>query len=95
MILKKLTVPNIYIPLWSYSNRGNTTSDDYSCKFTFHYGPIQIIQRIQHHGKRGKFTFHYGPIQMITNAITDLCKSEFTFHYGPIQMTGLEERQLR
>ena len=32
----------IYIPLWSYSNTNFLFKCEYSDKFTFHYGPIQI-----------------------------------------------------
>ena len=33
---------DIYIPLWSYSNKGCRTESRASTKFTFHYGPIQM-----------------------------------------------------
>ena len=34
----------IYIPLWSYSNDNVRVVDNTIAKFTFHYGPIQILQ---------------------------------------------------
>ena len=33
-------------------------------KFTFHYGPIQIVKKNTFFLFTKKFTFHYGPIQI-------------------------------
>ncbi len=33
----------IYIPLWSYSNNGIMKLNEWVIKFTFHYGPIQML----------------------------------------------------
>ena len=36
-------------------------------RFTFHYGPIQIVHSANASFKRMSFTFHYGPIQIIVD----------------------------
>ncbi len=41
--LKNKTEFSIYIPLWSYSNRYYNVLKKTYPKFTFHYGPIQIL----------------------------------------------------
>ena len=50
MVLFKLTMlemprqeESIYIPLWSYSNKTKHRKLSMEYKFTFHYGPIQIL----------------------------------------------------
>ena len=56
-------------------------------KFTFHYGPIQILFALLKRYWKVEFTFHYGPIQIECSTFEDLLYNVFTFHYGPIQMT--------
>ncbi len=59
----------IYIPLWSYSNKKAFFKLSNFTKFTFHYGPIQI-NLIPIIGTIAEiFTFHYGPIQIIFRTI--------------------------
>ena len=54
----------IYIPLWSYSNTFTFTIPVGVFKFTFHYGPIQMIIPTPIFLSLNEFTFHYGPIQI-------------------------------
>ena len=43
-LLKILQTLQIYIPLWSYSNLASIKVATMYWKFTFHYGPIQILK---------------------------------------------------
>ena len=76
----------IYIPLWSYSNRYYNVLKKTYPKFTFHYGPIQIPLSDIAWAMQREFTFHYGPIQI--KSAEELANEiiRFTFHYGPIQI---------
>ena len=60
----KSVVKDIYIPLWSYSNKILIFIKKYIISFTFHYGPIQMNKNKYVNKKKSSFTFHYGPIQM-------------------------------
>ena len=61
--------------------------------FTFHYGPIQMLNSAMTYALYVKFTFHYGPIQ-IDLAIEIIKENlEFTFHYGPIQISFYKYRR--
>ena len=87
----------IYIPLWSYSNQLHQSSHSLQKKFTFHYGPIQILVVNGKTVKANVFTFHYGPIQIWLVACPLYHLILFTFHYGPIQMVikAVEEDENR
>ena len=41
-----LTGISIYIPLWSYSNGVTKQVAGLAIKFTFHYGPIQMLHHL-------------------------------------------------
>ena len=63
-------------------------SRNLSYAFTFHYGPIQILNLSLLFKYCILFTFHYGPIQIEINTKLDAFAEEFTFHYGPIQIVS-------
>ena len=42
-----LPTKEIYIPLWSYSNKNSRPIKGGIFEFTFHYGPIQIDEYIE------------------------------------------------
>ena len=83
----KITWNHIYIPLWSYSNTNFLFKCEYSDKFTFHYGPIQMKTNVGIITRIREFTFHYGPIQIHSRNYYNEIKYQFTFHYGPIQIS--------
>ena len=77
---------DIYIPLWSYSNRQKKPeticqTDIYIPLWSYSNDSIWIIYLDLY-----SFTFHYGPIQILTQMTNDIRGSLFTFHYGPIQI---------
>ena len=42
-LVRRRRSPSIYIPLWSYSNMIFLKIFEVILKFTFHYGPIQML----------------------------------------------------
>ena len=98
-LLKILQTLQIYIPLWSYSNLASIKVATMYWKFTFHYGPIQIVRFSLLLLACNIFTFHYGPIQMVLQYLQNyvepylhstmvLFKSCFSY-YGDIFLNNL------
>ena len=82
----------IYIPLWSYSNQANISDVHIVVVFTFHYGPIQILNLNSHSSVH--FYLHSTMVLFKSVAVQLLScvPLRFTFHYGPIQMAAGQDR---